>query len=74
MPVRILPRRALVSRMERHELENDVTVFGHLDRIASLVSGDVTCTPSVAPYQTPTPGTRIFKSPKSPRTESFHPR
>ena len=64
MPVRILPRRALVSRMERHELENDVTVFGqHLDRIASLVSGDVTCTPSVAPYQTPTPGTRIFSCP-----------
>lgn len=64
MPVRILPRRALVSRMERHELENDVTVFGqHLDRIASLVSGDVTCTLNAAPYQTPMPGTRIFSCP-----------
>lgn len=64
MPVRILPRRAQVSRIERHDLENDVAVFGqHLDRIASLVTGNVTCAPSVTPYQAPTPGSRSFSCP-----------
>ena len=61
LPVRVLPRRARVVRMERHELENDVAVLGeHLDRIASLVAGDKVCTPGAESYQPLPPGARRF--------------
>ncbi len=74
LPVRILPRRALVSHMERHELENDVTVFGlHLDRIATLLVGDVTCTPSVTPYQAQPPGSRGFSCPPEVAADGIFP-
>jgi hypothetical protein len=64
LPVRILPRRARVARVERHELENDVTVFGeHLDRIESLTTNDKVCTPGAESYQPLPPGARRFVCP-----------
>ncbi len=64
LPVRILPRRARVARVERHELENDVTVCGeHLDRIESLTTNDKVCTPGAESYQPLPPGARRFVCP-----------
>jgi hypothetical protein len=64
LPVRILPRRASVTRVERYELESDFLVFGeNLDRIESLRVGALTCVASSAAHAPTLAGARNFSCP-----------